>query len=76
MRSVNSRRFAIVFIKSFIVLFIILVVLPFIVEQVLLLFDESMVPRNNSIIVFKDLVKEQKVIARFIDILKKIIIFM
>lgn len=71
-----SRGILNTFIKVFIVLFIILVLLPFIVDQVVDLFSRGMVPDSNSIIVFKELFKEQTVISRFFIVLKKIIIFM
>ncbi len=64
------------FIRVFIILMVMLVILPFIVDQVINLFSGGMAPGNNSIIVFKDLVREKAVISRFLFALKKIIIFM
>ena len=72
----DCRRFFHTFIKIFIVLLVILIILPFVVDQVMDLFSGGMAPRNNSIIVFKDLVRERVVISRFLLVLKKIIIYM
>lgn len=72
----ESRRFFYTFIKIFIILLALLVILPYIVDRVIDLFSGGVMPGNNSIIVFKDLVEEQAVIGRFLSILKKVIIFM
>lgn len=72
----NNRRFFHTYIKIFIVLLTILVILPYIVDQVMNLFSGGMAPGNNSIIVHKELVEDQAVIGRFFSMLKKIIIFM
>ncbi|HYF82862.1 MAG TPA: hypothetical protein VEB00_07520 [Clostridia bacterium] len=72
----DNRRFFLTFIKIFIVLLTILVILPYIVDLVMDLFSGGMAPGNNSIIVYKELVENQAVIGRFFSILKKIIIFM
>lgn len=72
----GSRRFLCIFFNAFIVLFVILVLLPFLVDSIIHLFNEGVTPGGNSVIVFKDLVGEQAIISRFIDALRKIIIFM
>jgi hypothetical protein len=72
----EGRGFLHTFIKVFIVMFTILVLLPYIVDQIMNLFSGGMAPGNNSIIVFKDFVDEQAVISKLLLILKKIIMFM
>lgn len=71
-RSSFLKRFIIIFI----ILFALLVLLPFIVEQAVYLFSEGIVPGSNSIIVFKDYVADHEIFNIFFNILKKIINFM
>ena len=72
----DGRRLFNTFIKIFIVLLVIVIILPFVVDHIMDLFSGGMAPRSNSIIVFKDLLGEQAAINKFLLILKKIIIFM
>ena len=64
------------FISVFILLFVLAVVLPILVDQAVYLFSDGMIPRNNSIIVFKDFYKDSAAISKFVGILKKLIKFM
>jgi len=66
-------RFYHAFIKIFIILFVILVILPLAIDYAMHLFSNGIIPRDNSIIVFKDLVREKELVNRFLEILKKII---
>ena len=72
----SSRRFLYTFVKVFIVLFVILLILPLIVDHIVDFYSGGIAPKNNSIIVFKDMVSEQEVINRFINTVIKIICFM
>lgn len=71
--NINSNgRFYHTFAKIFIILFVMLIIIPLIVDQAMHLINNGIIPRENSIIVFKDSVREKEVINRFIEILKKI----
>lgn len=72
----SGSRFFMTFVKVFIILFAILVILPFTVDHIMHFFSWGMTPGNNSIIVFKDMVGEQEIIRRFISILKRMLLFM
>lgn len=69
-------RFFITFIKIFAILFGIMVLLPFIAEQLAHLFNNGVTPGGDSIIVFKDSAAEQELLKKIADMLKKIIIYM
>ena len=64
------------FIKAFIVLFLILIVAPFIVDHIFHSFSEGIAPGNNSVIVFKELIAEKEAINRFIESIIKLMLFM
>lgn len=76
MDTYNWGRFLYRFIVIFILLFVILILLPVLVDQAVYLFSEGIVPRSNSIIVFKDLYGKYEIIGRFMEIIKKLINFM
>lgn len=71
----KTKRLFQSFIRAFAILFIILVVLPMLLDQFIDFVSGGLVPGNDSIKVFKDLVGPQS-ISRFLASLKKIIIFM
>ena len=72
----NKGRFLYRFFITFFLLLVILVLLPFLVDQAVYHFSEGIVPGRDSIIVFKDLVSEYEAIGRFMKIVKNIINFM
>jgi len=74
-RSSNIRLFHI-FVKIFILLLVILLIMPFIVDQAMHFFNESIIPKNNSVIVFKDQVEEYRLVSRFSKALKEITNYM
>lgn len=72
----SSRLFVHTFFRAFIVLFLILIVVPFIVDCVFHSFSGNMPPGSNSIIVFKEYIADKELIGRFIETLIKIMLFM
>ncbi|KUO70232.1 MAG: hypothetical protein APF77_18235 [Clostridia bacterium BRH_c25] len=72
----NGGSFLHIFVMTFIVLFVILVIIPDLVDRMMIFFTEDIIPRNNSIIVFKDFLGEQETIIRFFETIKKIRNFM
>lgn len=75
---VNNSRGSFVerFIAVFILIFVLAIVLPILVDQAAYLFGDGIIPRNNSIIVFKGFYVDNAAINRFVEILKKLIKFM
>lgn len=67
----STDRLINIFIKIFIALFVILVVMPFIVDQAMHILNNGIAPKNNSIIVFKDMVRKREAISKFLEALKK-----
>jgi len=72
----NRKKLFITFLRVFAALFVILVVLPFLLEHIMHFIGGGTSPGNDSIRVFKDLVAEKAAVSRFIDAIKKIIILM
>lgn len=72
----KSSKLFNIFMRIFIILVVILLIMPFIVDQAMHLFNDNMRPGDNSVIVFKDLLKRYEIVYRIIEILKKIINFM
>jgi len=72
----DNIRFYHIFVKIFIILFVLLVIMPLIIDQAMHLFSNGIIPRDNSIIVFKDIMRGGEVINRFLEALKKIRNFM
>lgn len=76
MNRYNNVRLFYIFIRIFIVLVVILLIMPSIIEQAMLFFNQSIAPKDNSVNVFKYPVEKYVKVSRFIEILKKIINFM
>lgn len=74
-RSSSIRLFR-TFVKIFIFLLVILLIMPYIVDQAMRFFTDRITPESNSIIVFKDQFKDGKIISRFIETLRIITNFM
>ena len=74
-RNIGSRHI-IMFLKVFFILFLILVLLPIIVDQLMHFIGGGIVPGHDSIRVFRDLPAENEAIGRFVNILRILIIFM
>jgi hypothetical protein len=72
----SGRHLFHTFVKVFIILFLILIVMPFIVDQIFNSLSDGTTPGNNSIIVFKEFIVKQEVIGRFIEEIIKIVLFM
>jgi len=72
----NRGRIFRTFVKVFVILFVILIIMPLIIEQAMHSLNNGIIPRDNSTIVFKDMVREKEVISRFLEALKKIRNFM
>lgn len=71
-----GKRLLLLFIKVFTVLFIILVLMPWMLDHVIRSINGGIQPVNDSIKVFKDNVAGSAAISRFLSMLKKVIIFM
>ncbi|HYE83839.1 MAG TPA: hypothetical protein VEG39_16955 [Clostridia bacterium] len=66
-----SRRFLNIYIVAFMLLFVIMIVMPELVDRIMHLFSEMIIPKNNSIIVFKEFVERQEAVMKFLKIIKK-----
>ena len=72
----KTARLLWVFIKIFILLFVLNSIMPFVIDQVLHLLNNGSAPGSDSIIVFKDLVEKHEIIGRYLKALKIITSFM
>lgn len=76
MKGFPDSRFFNIYILIFTVLLVFAVLLPELVERIMHLFGELSNPRNNSVIVFKEMAERQEIVKEFLKLIKKLTNFM
>ncbi|MGE5632489.1 MAG: hypothetical protein ACM3TR_15560 [Caulobacteraceae bacterium] len=76
MNKSKEIRFFKTFIKFFIILFILLVVLPLIIDELAGSVNNDLMLKNNSILVYKNILKGKTFLMDLQYTLKKLILFM
>ncbi len=76
MNNKDIAGIAVLFVKLFLVLLVIAFFIPMFIDTYLRIFLENMIPRQNSVFVYKNLTEAGKNMTTIIFFFKKLILFL